>query len=313
MARHAREVVGTTRRRVVPTTVLGTVAAAVATIGVATVRPPHGASAADASAEMTDASTQAGPVAAAEQVLDTGPGHTDHDLAQAERAARDAARRLLAGRIAAIEAETAAKAAEVAAKAAAVARAQLLELQARCGYHPWEQRHPDHDRDQLRNARTIISVARAMGLPPRAAVIALAAAEQESRLINMRGGDLDSAGLFQERPSAGWGTHRQVTDPAYATRTFYRVLLKVPGWQHLPVTLVAQAVEVSAFGRAYARWEASSAALVSRYWHVPVIALLCEPRPGGRHRADRNHADRHHQARATGSAHKSEATHRRAH
>jgi len=308
MARHARAVEGTTRRRVVPTTVLGTVAAAVATVGVAAARPPHWVTSAESSAEASDVAPQAALVAAADQAHEPAPGVLDRDLLQAERAARDAARRLLAGRIAAVEAQAAAKAAQAAAKAAAAARAQLLELQARCGYHPGEQRHPDHDRDQLRNARTIISVARAMGLPPRAAVIALAAAEQESRLVNMPGGDMDSAGLFQERPSAGWGTHRQVTDPAYASRTFYRVMLKVPGWQHLPVTLVAQAVEVSAFGWAYARWEASSAALVSRYWHVPAVALLCEPRPGGRHRADR-----HHQGRPTPSAHRSAAAHRRAH
>jgi hypothetical protein len=297
--------VGIARRRVVPTTVLGTVAAAVATAGVAAARPPHGAAGSDGSDQAGDAAVQAGMVTRAETVNPV-PGITERDLQQAERAARDSARHLLAGRIAAVEAQAAARAAEAVARAAAAARAELLELQARCGYHPWEQRHPDHDGDQLRNARTIISVARAMGLPPRAAVIALAAAEQESRLVNMRGGDLDSAGLFQERPSAGWGSHRQVTDPRYASRTFYRVLLKVPGWQHLPVTLAAQAVEVSAFGSAYARWEGSSAALVARYWHVPAIALLCEPRPGGKHRASG-----HHRARSVASAHKSAAAHRR--
>jgi hypothetical protein len=165
----------------------------------------------------------------------------------------------------------------------------------------------------LHNARTIISVARAMGLPPRAAVIALAAAEQESRLVNMRGGDLDSAGLFQQRPSAGWGTYRQVTDPAHASRTFYRALLKVPGWQHLPVTVVAQAVEVSAFGSAYARWEASSAGLVARYWQVPRTALLCDPPPESRHHGSRHHAARHRGPRATAPAPNSQPVHRRAH
>ena len=209
-------------------------------------------------------------------------------LRAAERAARGHARDLLAARIAAIEAKAAAKAAALARAEAAAARARLVALQRSCGYHPWEQRHPHHNAGQLRNAHTIISVARAMHLPPRAAVIAIAAAEQESQLNNMRGGDLDSAGLFQMRPSAGWGSYRQVTDPVYASRKFYKVLLdKVPNWQHLPVTVAAQAVEVSAFGWAYARWEQSSGDLVSRFWHtrVPITALLCEPRRVSRMRA----------------------------
>jgi hypothetical protein len=139
-------------------------------------------------------------------------------------------------------------------------------------------------------------------------VIAVATAAQESDLVNMRGGDLDSAGLFQQRPSAGWGTYRQVTDPEYASRTFYRALLEVPGWRRLPVTLAAQAVEASAFGWAYARWEGASAALVSRYWHVPVLALYCEPPARGRHRAAP-----HHHGHANPPAPKSTARHRRGH
>jgi hypothetical protein len=290
--------------------VLGTVAAAATTVGVAAVHPPHGSAADDATLAVQSVKRADPAIAAGESA---GAASSDLELLRTERAARDAARRLLADRVAAVEATAAAKAAEVAARAAAAARAQLLELQARCGFHPWQQRHADHDAGQLRNARTIISVGRAMGLPPRAAVIALAAAEQESRLVNMRGGDLDSAGLFQERPSAGWGTYRQVTDPAYASRAFYRVLLKVPGWQHLPVTVVAQAVEVSAFGLAYARWEASSADLVARYWQVPRTALLCDPPPESRHHGSRHRAGRHHAARSAAPAPKSGPAHRRAH
>ena len=124
----------------------------------------------------------------------------------------------------------------------------------------------------------IIDVSQRMNLPPRAAVIAIATALQESYLKNMSGGHLDSAGLFQQRPSAGWGSYRQVTDPAYAARKFYSVLLEVDGWRRMPLTDAAQDVQVSAFPWAYARWEAMAADVVSRVLQVPVDSLNCSPR-----------------------------------
>jgi hypothetical protein len=117
-----------------------------------------------------------------------------------------------------------------------------------------------------------------MNLPPRAAVIAVATAQQESELINMRGGDRDSVGLFQQRPSMGWGSYTEVHDPTYAARQFYRALIAIPGWQHLPLTVAAQRVQSSAFGWAYARWEATAAQLVSRVTGIPTDQLNCTPR-----------------------------------
>jgi hypothetical protein len=98
-------------------------------------------------------------------------------------------------------------------------------------------------------------VAQARHLPPRAVVIALATAQQESRLRNLHYGDRDSLGLFQQRPSQGWGTRAQVLDPAHAAGRFFDHLVRVPHWQTGRLTDVAQAVQRSAFPGAYARWE----------------------------------------------------------
>ncbi|WP_460458186.1 hypothetical protein [Angustibacter peucedani] len=117
------------------------------------------------------------------------------------------------------------------------------------------------DATQLANARIIVDVRRQLGLPPRAEVIALATALQESSLHNLPGGDRDSAGLFQQRPSAGWGSLDQVTNPVYASATFYSRLVQVPDWATVPLTEAAQAVQHSAYPLAYARWEPVAAAL----------------------------------------------------
>jgi cell wall-associated NlpC family hydrolase len=119
------------------------------------------------------------------------------------------------------------------------------------------------DADQLGNARTIIAVGRSLGLPDRAVVVAVATAMQESTLRNLTYGDRDSVGLFQQRPSAGWGTVAELTTPQTAARKFYSALLQVPGWQRLPVTVAAQRVQRSAFPLAYARWESLALAVVS--------------------------------------------------
>jgi hypothetical protein len=109
--------------------------------------------------------------------------------------------------------------------------------------------------EQVANAATIASVGRDRGLPERAVVIALATAQQESRLRNLDYGDRDSLGLFQQRPSSGWGTETQVQDPVYAANTFYDHLVQVPGWETGDLTTVADAVQRSAFPLAYTRWE----------------------------------------------------------
>ncbi|MHB1171077.1 MAG: LysM peptidoglycan-binding domain-containing protein [Lacisediminihabitans sp.] len=119
------------------------------------------------------------------------------------------------------------------------------------------------------NAATIVKVGKSLGVSDYGLVIALAAAMQESSLRNLSYGDLDSVGLFQQRPSAGWGTPNQLTDPVYASKLFFggpsnpnlgntRGLLDIPGWQSKTVTQAAQAVQLSAYPNAYAKWEASA-------------------------------------------------------
>ena len=115
--------------------------------------------------------------------------------------------------------------------------------------------------DQAGNAATIAGVALRQGLPERAVVIALATALQESKLINLDYGDRDSLGLFQQRPSQGWGTPEQIQDPVYATGRFYAALVKVPDWEVLPVAQVAQEVQRSGFPDAYAQWEEQATVL----------------------------------------------------
>jgi cell wall-associated NlpC family hydrolase len=130
--------------------------------------------------------------------------------------------------------------------------------------------------EQRQNAATIIGVARDMGAPPRAWLIALATAMQESTLRNINYGDRDSLGLFQQRPSKGWGSPAQVTDPVYSTTIFMERLLEVPGWDNLPVTVAAQTVQRSAFPDAYAKWEGLAAQLVQQ------LADVADPAGCGR-------------------------------
>jgi hypothetical protein len=116
--------------------------------------------------------------------------------------------------------------------------------------------------EQRQNAATIIGVARQKGTPPRAWLVALATAMQESTLRNINYGDRDSLGLFQQRPSQGWGSPAQVLDPVYSTTIFLDRLLQVPNWERLPVTVAAQTVQRSGFPDAYAKWEGLAADLV---------------------------------------------------
>jgi Cell wall-associated hydrolases (invasion-associated proteins) len=130
--------------------------------------------------------------------------------------------------------------------------------------------------EQRQNAGVIIGVARDMGAPPRAWLVALATAMQESTLRNLGYGDRDSLGLFQQRPSQGWGSPAQVTDPVYSSRIFIERLLDVPGWDTMPVTQAAQTVQRSAFPDAYAKWEGLAAELVQQ------LADVADPAGCGR-------------------------------
>jgi hypothetical protein len=122
------------------------------------------------------------------------------------------------------------------------------------------------DAEQIANARIIIQVGRQLGVPDKGIAIALGTAMQESWIRNLDWGDRDSLGLFQQRPSTGWGTASQVRDPYRAARAFYggpsdpngnrtRGLLDIPGWQNLSFAQAAQAVQISAYPDRYARWE----------------------------------------------------------
>jgi hypothetical protein len=117
--------------------------------------------------------------------------------------------------------------------------------------------------EQARHATTIARVARDRGLPDRAVVIALATAQQESGLRNLDYGDRDSLGLFQQRPSQGWGTPAQVQDPVYAAGKFYDGLVQVPGWETGRLTDVAQEVQRSGFPEAYQKHEAMAQELTA--------------------------------------------------
>ncbi len=103
-------------------------------------------------------------------------------------------------------------------------------------------------------AATIAGVASHRGMPVRAVAIAYATALQESKLANLHYGTLDSVGVFQQRPSQGWGTVRQIENPVYATNRFFAALAEVPRYRRLPIYEAAQDVQHSADGSAYAQY-----------------------------------------------------------
>ncbi|MGA4860963.1 C40 family peptidase [Streptomyces koyangensis] len=117
--------------------------------------------------------------------------------------------------------------------------------------------------EQRAHAATIIGVGARMGVPVRGRVVAIATALQESGLRNIDYGDRDSVGLFQQRPSQGWGSKAQILDPVYASERFYRGLLKVRGWQSMRVTDAAQAVQRSGFPEAYEKHTPRAVAIVA--------------------------------------------------
>ncbi|MEH1102208.1 hypothetical protein [Micromonospora sp. CPCC 205561] len=131
---------------------------------------------------------------------------------------------------------------------------------------------------QMDNAKIIVDVGVELKMPRRALVVAVSTAMQESRLYNLAsdvlpestryphqgsGSDHDSVGLFQQRPSSGWGTVRELMRPSYAARAFYEALREVPGWQQMSVAGAAQAVQVSAYPDAYAQHEGLATTVVA--------------------------------------------------
>jgi hypothetical protein len=116
---------------------------------------------------------------------------------------------------------------------------------------------------QMANAATITAVGVRRDMPERAIIVALAAALQESKLENREDGDRDSLGLFQQRPSQGWGPPDKIQDPRYAAGRFYSALQKVKGWKSMRVTEAAQRVQRSAYPNAYQKW-ADEATVLAR-------------------------------------------------
>jgi hypothetical protein len=129
--------------------------------------------------------------------------------------------------------------------------------------------------EQAENAALIAGVSVRRGMPARAASIALAAAYQESKLYNLESGDRDSLGLFQQRPSQGWGSRQQILNPYLATTAFYDALQRVDGYETMRVTEAAQEVQRSGFPEAYADHEADARVLASALTGQSFHAFSC--------------------------------------
>lgn len=139
------------------------------------------------------------------------------------------------------------------------------------------------DTEQIQNASIIAGVAVRRGLAPRAASIALTTAYQESDLRNLDHGDRDSVGLFQQRPSMGWGSRKNLLNPYYATNKFYDALIKIHGWQDADITEIAQKIQISGYPDAYREHEADGRILASVLTGQSPAGLRClirDQRPG---------------------------------
>lgn len=131
------------------------------------------------------------------------------------------------------------------------------------------------DPEQARNAAIIAGMSIKRGLIPRAASIALATAYQESKIRNLDYGHSDSIGLFQQRPSTGWGTIEQIMDPWYSTREFYRAMERIKNWKTRSINDVAQAVQRSAFPDAYRQHETNARSLASSLTGQTPASFTC--------------------------------------
>ena len=136
--------------------------------------------------------------------------------------------------------------------------------------------------DQAGIAATIAGVAARHRLPQRAVTIALAAALQESQLQNLDYGDRDSVGVFQQRPSQGWGTTTELEDPVYATTKFFAALVRVPGYARMPVDQAAQDVQHSADGYAYEQWVGVATLLTGDFTGTSPAGVSCWYAPAGK-------------------------------
>jgi hypothetical protein len=138
------------------------------------------------------------------------------------------------------------------------------------------------DPGQAANAAIIAGVAARRRLPRQAVTIAYAAALQESKLENLDYGDRDSVGIFQQRPSQGWGPAADLEDPVYASTKFFAALTQVPGYAKLPVYQAAQDVQRSADGNAYAQWTDMAGLLSGYFTGRSPGGVTCWYTPGGK-------------------------------
>jgi hypothetical protein len=136
------------------------------------------------------------------------------------------------------------------------------------------------DLDQAHFASIITGISVRRGLPPRAASIALATAYQETGIRNLDYGDRDSVGLFQQRPSQGWGTKKQLMDPYYATGKFYDALVKIDNWENADINDVAQKIQFSGYPEAYRDHEADARILASALSGQSAAGFSCLDRSG---------------------------------
>jgi hypothetical protein len=123
------------------------------------------------------------------------------------------------------------------------------------------------DHEQMANAATVAAVGVKLDMPDQAVIVALATALQESKLRNLphlgSGNDHDSVGLFQQRPSQGWGSADEISQPRLAAERFYLALREVDGWEEMPVTEAAQRVQRSAYPDAYEKWTDDASVLAT--------------------------------------------------
>jgi hypothetical protein len=133
----------------------------------------------------------------------------------------------------------------------------------------------DLDIEQAQISATIAAVAARRKLPEQAVIIAYATALQESKLSNLRYGDRDSVGVFQQRESQGWGKRKQLLDPVYATNKFFSALVKIKNYRKLPIEKAAQAVQRSAGGYAYADHEEDAKILAAAFTGRVPKAVHC--------------------------------------
>ena len=131
------------------------------------------------------------------------------------------------------------------------------------------------DLEQAKDAATIAAVGQSLNMPTFGIEVAEATARQESKLHNLNYGDRDSVGLFQQRPSQGWGTTAQIMDPVYSSTKFYQALARVSGWKQMTLTQAAQAVQQSGTPNAYAQWEQLATVITAVFTGAADSGLGC--------------------------------------